>query len=415
MKIDRTIRATNRTLEQRIVASSPGFAPLSGHMLVVVDEKEGGKTLHQAVSPNEKFRRPLLGRGTLHPYQVTLDERLRHRFSHKVAHTDGGHTLTLHFELSYRVLRDSPHLVVMRLDEDPLGSVEKEIMRVLPGPIRLLPWAEIETQPDMTAVATESSSIDDDGEQIANLERVRIHARNFGIDVRTVQVTRELDEADRKSITGKIALDRTVIDRDYKIKAMHDETREEEARISIKYQLETRTNVESARAGTAKILVDYATGTGESVRAITGSAKSMAEIAGQLRQAGEIRELAQNMLPDVNGGSRDRSAAPSSSNGQHLLVAGPRTSFDGPARKIEDVLVRACEVASALRVKDREQRRFLATVLRLQAERIDEAEDGEIKKLCAELEDLHRPHAQDMREDHASFIAELLRGRRPSH
>ena len=480
----------NKTLDSRLVASSPGFAADAHHALVVIHERDGGRALHQVVHPGEKFRRPLLVRGTLLPYQVALDDRRRHDFGCRVLHVDGVRTFTLHIELRYRVLPDGAHLPVMRLDADPLGAVEGEIKLIVAAQVRGLAWAVIEQQANLTAFAVDARSVDDNGELHANLERIRSFARGFGIDVRQVAVGRHLDEGDLDNVRRAIELTKDVQVRDDRIRRMRDERREHEARHEVdaelavarseidlvkeerlrthaiqrvrdeqreaearyavaaelalvrdevdfarqsklrahtlqriqddqreaearlvaEHQLETRRAKESAIANAAKILEGYTAGTREAVLRITGDARSIPEIERQLLDAQRLVGVAQAIVSgadDVGGGA-------SFGHGhvtRQLGAASGATAFHGPARNLEDVLTRACEVAAALRTTEREQRQFLAAVLRLQAARLVEAEASEVESHRAEVDRISRVHAQDLPEDHLQFLATLVNAR----
>lgn len=402
---------TNKTLENRIVSSSQGFATMPGHALVVLNERDGGRTLQQTLMPGEKFRKPLLLRGTLLPYHVALDDRRSHTFGCRLLHVDGVHAFSLQFELRYCVLRDSPHLVVEHLDADPLGKIEEEIKRVLSPPVRRLGWAAIRAQPDVTAVAVESSGVDDSGELVVNMDRIKIYARSFGIDVRQVAVSRHLEEADLKVVRSEIEHADEVQLRTIRVQSIYDQQREGEAEIIVEQNLKTTRAVQSAGANQAVNLERYTAGLGVAMETIGRDARSISEIRNQL---GQMRGLA-DMLPGSVNGHNGGAALPQPANGRALLGSGARgTAFDGPTRNIGDVLSRACEVAAGLQAPEAEQRRFLATVLRLQAAHMVEASD-EIEQRRAELQDLHRAHAQDMQDDHSDFIVALVRPRRSTY
>src|ERR1051325_3856004 len=453
---DEIKRDGNKTRSSKIVMNSDGFATIAGHALVVINERDGGKTLQQTVVPGEKFRRPLLARGTLLPYQVVLDDRLRHDFACRLPHIDGVHQFTLNFELRYRVLRESPHLVVMRLDADPLGSIEDEIKRIVGGPLPALDWERIATRPNLSSYAVDTASVDDSGELVVNIERIRIYARGFGIDVRNLAVGRHLDEGDldavRRQITHdkdrerdrdllrdrlekmaaekqeEIAKHRNAADlavvkdkidiakeaelADHAVQRFESQKREEAAKLAVAQELDTTRALNNAQVNRAKILEEYTAGIRDAVRGIASSTKSIPDIGVQLRQVKDIAAIAQDM-----GLNRDTGTGVGLPAGTAGLLgdgnAPTWTAFQGPARNIEDTLARACQIAAVLPASEPQQRRFLATILRLLAARMVEAGDAEIEKHRLELVEIHRAYAQDMREDHSSFVGELARVRRP--
>ncbi len=400
---------TNKTLESRLVASSQGFATMPGHALVVLNERDGGRTLQQTVMPGGKFRKPLLLRGTLLPYHVSLDDHRNHTFPYRLLHVDGVHSFSLQFDLRYRVLRGSPHLLVEHLDADPLGSIEEEIKRVLSPPVRRLDWAQIQAQHDVTAIAVESSSVDDSGELVVNMDRIKIYARSFGIDVRQVAVSRHLEEIDKTVARSAIKHAEEVELRTIKVLSIHDQEREDQARFTAEHNRKIARAVQDASVNQAENIGRWMAGLGDAMETIGRGARSIPEIRNQL---GQMRGIG-DMIPGSANGHDGGVALLQPAGGQALLGAGARaTAFDGPARNIGDVLSRACEVAAELPAP--EQRRFLAAVLRLQAAHMVEASD-EIEQRRAELLELHRVHAQDMRDDHSDFIADLVRPRRSAY
>jgi hypothetical protein len=441
----------NKTLTKKIVAASPGFGTIAGHALVVVIERDGGRTHYQTVTPEQKFQRPWMSRGTLLPYQVTLDQQLRHKFFSVLSHSDSIHTFTVTFELSYRVLRDSLHVVVTRLDKDPLGSVEEEIKRVLSAPLRALPWPVIHDHEDLKGFAVDATGVDDSGEVIVNRERLRIYGRSFGIDIRDVSVARTLHEPDLETWRREQKLAKERQDRDERIWRLRDETREEkvkyalgtelaitqseldlakdakltehaikraydqkpleEAKLAIERELETTRALNNAHINWAQTVEQYAAGARQAVRDIASSTKTIPEFGNQIRQISDITAFAPTLLTGRTAAGDTGPPFPPG-NGAALLEEGSRwTAFQGPARNIEDVLARACEVAAALPAPEPEQRRCLATVLRLQAARMME-DAAEVERLCRELHDIHLAHAQDMEDKHSHFLADLARDRR---
>jgi hypothetical protein len=415
-----SMRTTNKTLNRGLVTPTQGFATIAYHALVVINERDGGRTVQQTLDPDkpDKFRRPLLLRGTLVSYHVALDERLRHTFGWKVSHGDGVHSFSVQFDLSYRVLRDSPHLLVLRLEDDPLGSIEDEIKRILSAPLRALDWSVIQDHANVTPFTVPAKSIDDGGDLVVNMERIRIYGRSFGIDVRQIGVTRYLETVDVEVRRSELEIAKKAKLRDHTIQGIYDQQREDEARLVVEHKLATSAALHNARTNSAKIIEEYAAGTRDAIRGITSSAKSISEIASQLRQVKDVAEIAQRMVPGFadgsEGGVKWVPLLPSDKTSPMLGSGAPPTAFEGPARNVEDVMARAYEVAAALPVNEAEQRQFLAAVLRLQAARMVEADGGELEKHRSELQELHRVHAQDMREEHSRFVAELVRVRPPT-
>lgn len=403
----------NKTLNSGIILPAQSHGHIPHHALVVLRERDGGRTLLQTVMPGKKFRKPWYVGGTLAFYHVSLDARLRHEFGYRLLHSDDVHAFTLRFQLSYRVLHEHVDLPVTHLGADPLNKIEEEITRVLTGSIRMLDWSVIEDNTDLTALAVDALSMDDNGDLVANLEQIRIHARYFGFDVRRIAITRHLDEADLELVRRRIEAEKQAQLRTLTIRSIFDQQREEEAKLTVQHEHARHDALYGAQTNVIKVLGAATAGSAVASGAIAEGATSFPQIGTHLQQLGQIAETAQRVMPIVHGREYASDSAMSAPpRGSLMLPAATSSPLETPGRNAEAVLQRAYEVAAALPVPEPEQRQFLAAILRLQAARMAVAGDDEIEKCRTELQELHRAHALDMHEDHTKFIADLVQSDR---
>lgn len=414
-----TLQTNNKTRDRGLVKPSEGFATLAGHVLVIVNEADGGRQLRQLVLPGGKAKGLFFSRGGLAAYQVTLDEHLRTRFVTKQLHSDAIHAYSLEFSLSFRVLPEQPELIVLRFDDDPLLRVEDEVKRVLCPQVGALPWSLVEGENDLTRHVIGERSVDDSSELVQNAERLRAFARTWGIDLRRVEVARHLDEDDLQLAREREAAKRESLLRTTKIEKLYDQSREEVAkyevecsigakRLEVERELGLKKAQYDAQVDLAKLPAAWARGTEEAIHDISRKPGSFYEINLQLQQA---MQLADSVVPlGASYARSERGAAelgPGVSNTPRLTAASPspRAARDS----VRSTLEYACDVAAALPCDEKEQQRFLGAMLRVLASVL--AESSDVEEAKQRLTELHGRYAQDMAEPHSQFVQSL--GRRP--
>jgi hypothetical protein len=396
---------TNKTLEQRVVRPAEGFATLAGHALVIANEAGGGRKHVQTFMPGEKVKLPWL-RSELSGYHVALDEYLRSAFGSAHLHRDGVHSFTLAFELEYRVLSAQPWLIALRSAEDPLAKLEQEVKRVLGTQLSALPWKVLESRSDWGHELMRLQSLADNGEMVLNSERLRAYASEWGIELRQVSVARHLSEEDVEVGKKSASLERKreLVGLEIADRKLQGEL--ESTEIDIKSDLDVKRAQAETRVATASLPKQYIDGTKLALLEVSSKASSFHEIHRGFQHALQIADSVARAGAGYGRGETANFELGAGSIGSTLQL-GPG-GLPAASAGLTATLQSACEVAAGLVCPEGDRKRFLGAMLRVVAGTLDGADD--VDETRRRLTELHALYAQDMSDDHSSFVQHLRRG-----
>jgi hypothetical protein len=185
---------SNLTRARRLAFEAPDFRPMPGCGLVVFKRVGAGLRFLEEVPPGKEFQPHLLqGRGSLAAFAVSRDPNWEHEASWRLLHVDGVCTFTLQCIIHFQV-EDAKRLVEL-IERDPLMRMEKMAGEIFGGTAARLPWHTIADDEEEMCAATAS---------IANVERFRAFAKDYGVTVDRVALARIVSEKDLvRSITKK--------------------------------------------------------------------------------------------------------------------------------------------------------------------------------------------------------------------
>ncbi len=381
---------SNLTVTEGLAKSTDTLQPSSEHALVVLEQSDNGQGACKTVLPGQTYERPwsLFSRRTVTGYLVNLDDQLRYRFSVKRLHQGlGGRGITLDIELRYRVHPTKAHLLVDRLDNDPLGQVVSEAKRVLSEPITRLSWEVIEASSDVTAHAIRAEGEDDDGSVLPAEERLKRYASKRGLEVRGVTVLRHLDESETA-----VDRERVELDRERKRTELRIEAREYQHRDLVHQQIlvAERRDIEDQ---------------GEQRRQLSAaSARKKAEFIQGGRTLADIDDIVRQSASPWNGAQR---LSPTSRQ-----LSGPEQTFDATIEAanehslVKKLLTTAYDSANALPRDLGERMRFLSAMLKVIASLLEE--ESQARKLHqAQLRKFYENYVR-LLPDHSSEFVEQL-------
>jgi hypothetical protein len=394
---------TNKTLEQRIVRPAEGFATLAGHALVIANEAGGGRKHVQTFMPGEKVKLPWR-RSELGGYHVALDEYLRSSFGSAHLHRDGVHSFTLAFELEFRVLATQPWIIALRSPDDPLGKLEQETKRVLGTQLSALEWKVLESRSDWGHELMRLQSLADNGEMVLNSERLRAFASEWGIELRQVSVVRHLSDEDIEVGKRSASLERKrdLVGLEVADRKLQSEL--ESTEIDLKTELDVKRAQAETRVATASLPKQYIDGTKVALLEVSSKASSFHEIHRGFQQALHIADsVARAGAGYARGETASFELGAGSTSTLQLGPGGHPTAGAGLTATLQS----ACEVAAGLVCPEGDRKRFLGAMLRVVAGTLDGADD--INDTRRRLSELHALYAQDMSDDHSSFVQHLGR------
>jgi hypothetical protein len=395
---------TNKTLEERIVRPAEGFATLAGHALVIANEAGGGRKHVQTFMPGEKVKLPWR-RSELSGYHVTMNEYLRSKFGSAHLHRDEVHSFTLAFELEFRVLATQPWIIALRSPDDPLAKVEQEIKRVLGTQLSALEWKALESRSDWGHELMRLQSLADNGEMVLNSERLRAFASEWGIELRQVSVVRHLSDEDLEIRQKGVTIERDEHLAALKIKEIDIESMVKSHEIKSRGDLDVLTTQQETRVATASLPKQYIDGTKAALLEVSSKASSFHEIQRGFQHA---LQIADSVAIASAGYARGQTASfelgAGSTSALQLGPGGNPTAGAGLTATLQS----ACEVAAGLICPEGDRKRFLGAMLRVVAGTLDGADD--IDDTRRRLTELHALYAQDMPDDHSSFVQHLGRG-----
>ncbi len=184
------------TEARRVAWKIEGIGPDPRHHLVIFKRSGGGWLFHRALKPGEVLKLSLFESAQAYQaYAVSSDSQLRHSFCRKYQAVGQAWTFTLHFDLHFCVAK--PEDLALKLDDDPLQLLEDEIARVLSSTARHLSWMLMKTESQEFGLhLLDAEGTEGLGEKRKNFDVLRLYAKNLGLDLRHIDVSRSLAEGD---------------------------------------------------------------------------------------------------------------------------------------------------------------------------------------------------------------------------
>lgn len=355
----------NLTEQKRLVWNLGQPRPEPGHHVVVYRETGEGRVFYDTVLRGQTFRPPLKDRwrGSFVGYAVKAGEGLRHEFNEQFETGVGDEhdSFNLHMKLIYRV--GEPPVLVERLSEDPLGTLEREILSVFHHKASKLHYQDlIDEHFDIGFYFLGSEARGQRSNDSDDLELFRGLAREFGIELDRVEVTRSYSA--KKKGWGEVVVD---VDRTKKVDVLKAQSAKEVA--SVVEQGKRQTKLSNAIAdrltgiandagtvGELRELLTEITSTPEGIGGIIGPQRSLAgspeHKALPTGRSSTLREELQRMLEvveDLKCSACDRTTL----MGRILHVLAElclgEESVDGRLERYVDELGRHCEAIDLVR------------------------------------------------------------------
>jgi hypothetical protein len=364
---------TNKTRAQRLVAEASSLAPPPGHVLVIFKATSSGRHLHGCLLPGERFKKAsfLESKSGYFAYAVPIDDELRHRFAAEFRTHDQAYTFTLHLTLDYRV--GDPVSLVENVDEDPICRVEEEIGSLLRSVLKGIEWSTIDREPIDLSDILFQGTIERERSRLTILEWIRRFAARYGLEVRRIQVERDLPAQvlDVRERLADVVRDNDLKCADHYLNQLDQRNKLElDARAKA---FDRRENFMNQVATTA------ATATSQSIETVhsPGSlAAALRELVGP--ELGRVAQVVSGTSPAGNSG-----IAPELHGGGLGLEPGASVTADhgllaGPGRATGGGLLAEVEI----RFSDPELRSLRSEAVHLLAEllRGTEADRGEVAR-----------------------------------
>lgn len=314
------------TTEKKLVKPALDANPIPDHDLVVFRRVGGGGLrFHSLLGPNDRLSlvdKLSLG-ASVAVYAVTRDQNLRHEMSVaglKSADHVGPFTLAL--TLALRI--EDPQVVVQKLESDPLGRLEREVREVLGRVASRMDWSEVQAPAcDFEDQLLSSTVMDESGQRVASLAFLRGFAAELGLELKSVQVSRQLPaEVGEAARVRWREQERRIIDEEMQKSAMMSE------------QLQAQREEFQAWKANARAI---------STSVTNNLAKVLAQIADKVESAPVLRTVMNDLIAmrdeiamistvgggaNGNGGSREMKILEASS-GPALLGAAPAAGLSG--------------------------------------------------------------------------------------
>jgi hypothetical protein len=368
----------NITEQAKLVREAKGFHPVADHDLVVFRKVGDGLKFKEIVPPNHAFKPRLFESATSFvAYTVSKDDSLRHVFHREFDYKDQTRSFTLRFAVVYQVA--NPLRLIEKLSTDPLLRIEQEAGEIFRVALRPVDWSVIEDEAALERACLFQQAADGTG---TNLDLIQRFARKIGIEIRSVSVSRILNEEELRVAKAK--------------KKFHEDL--EIDQVSHEYLVQL---VEHQQEITG--LDD-----GQKVRSTmaTAAANVITRAAGEIRTFGEVRQT----LPDlqaikagIQGLTSSGPQAPGTTTGGGFLV--PASMPQLPAHvamngSLGGLLSQTLGLINGLACEPGDKRRITSAALHLIAEALQgsEAEEAvahrytealgqEMRKLFRELSD----------------------------
>jgi hypothetical protein len=200
----------NLTLEMRLVRPLMEPRPEPGCHVVVFKETGGGKAFDRVLPPGQTFRKRLMELFSSYTaYAVPADPRLRYRFSEQYDTGVGDlhDQFVLHVSLSYRVIH--PEAIAERVDRDPLGRLQSEVKDVLLRQASMLRFEDLMNGHfDLEGYVLQVREHPPRAAEPSNLERFQELARDLGIELQRVEITRTYSSHKIGTGTERVKVDR---------------------------------------------------------------------------------------------------------------------------------------------------------------------------------------------------------------
>jgi hypothetical protein len=195
----------NLTFVQKVIKPHT-VDPLEGHTVVVIEQiGEAGEEFRFEIEPGQRVPKSGIdlfkwlrgGRGgpNYFAYAVTDDPGLRFKFSVPVKMDTQAHSFMLVVSVDYRVA--SPRLVVTRRNADPIQKLREEISLKMQREFASRSWISIRNE--FREIEREAIA--------ATLQSLREFAGRYGLEIRDLSLSYELQEKDFIDVTHEAALD----------------------------------------------------------------------------------------------------------------------------------------------------------------------------------------------------------------
>lgn len=316
----------NMTTEHKLVKPALDANPVPDHDLVVFRRVGGGGLrFHSVLGPDDRLSLiNKLSLGTnVTAYAVARDQNLRHKMSIAgLKSADHVGPFTLELTLALRIT--DPQTLVEKLESDPLGRLEREVREVLGRVASRMDWAEVQSPAcDFEDQILSSSVLDESARRVASLAFLQGFAAELGIELKGVQVSRQLPaEVGEAARVRWREQERRIIDEEIQKSAMMSE------------QLQAQREEFQAWKANARAI---------STSVTNNLAKVLAQIADKVESAPVLRTVMNDlmamrdeiaMISNVGGGAGGNGGARemkilSSSSAPALLEAPPTAGLSG--------------------------------------------------------------------------------------
>lgn len=183
-----------------------GYGAKPGHDIAVFEIIDHGMQFAGMVKEGEPFqpkKKHLFGPVREYvSYAVNSTSTLNFKFTERFDHMSASHFFDLAFYVRYGV--SSPVLIVTKLSHDPLGKVRDEIKEILGGAITRLPWEDI----FQSKLANNFSTLAGQIVQGPEFERVEKFAAEYGIEIKSIEISLDLSVEDTGPLKKKASFDR---------------------------------------------------------------------------------------------------------------------------------------------------------------------------------------------------------------
>jgi hypothetical protein len=185
----------NLTLDQKLVKPALDANAVPDHCLVVFRKVGGGGLrFHSRLGPHDKLGwvdKILLG-ANVAVYAVTCDHNLRYKVKvSALKSADHVGPFTLDLTLAFRI--NDPRILVEKLESDPLGRLEKEVIEVFGRVASRMEWSDVQARAcDFENHLLSMTVTHETGKHITSLAFLQGFAVELGLELKGVQVSRQL-------------------------------------------------------------------------------------------------------------------------------------------------------------------------------------------------------------------------------
>jgi hypothetical protein len=379
----------NITEQANLVREAKGFHPVADHELVVFRKVGDGLKFKEIVPPNCVFKPRLFESTTSFvAYAVSKDDSLRHVFHREFDYKDQTRSFTLRFALVYQVA--NPLRLIEKLSTDPLLRIEQEAGEIFRVALRPVDWSVIEDEAALERTCLFQQVADGTGAS-TNLDLIQRFARKIGIEIRSVSISRILNEEELRVAKAK--------------KKVHENLEIEQAAHEYRIQ---RVEHEQQITG----LDD-----GQKVRSTMADATAdvITRAAGEIRTFGEVRQT----LPDlqaikagIQGLTSSGPQTPGTTAGGGFLA--PASMPQLPAHvamngSLGGLLSQTLGLINGLACEPGDKRRITSAALHLIAEALQgsEAEEAVAHRYSEALGQEMRKLFRELSDEQTQFLRSL--------